>query len=36
MPPSRALGPRVFDIRAAIAHGWQHRFLKCLVEEQGP
>ena len=30
------LGPRVFDIRAVIAHGWRHRFLKCLVEERVP
>jgi SPP1 family predicted phage head-tail adaptor len=30
------LGARVFEVRAAIAHGWRHRFLKCLVEERSP
>jgi len=30
------LGPRIFDIRGAIAHGWRHRFIKCLVEERVP
>lgn len=30
------LGPRVFDIRAAIDVGERRRFLRCLVEERVP
>jgi SPP1 family predicted phage head-tail adaptor len=30
------LGARVIEIRAVIAHGWRHRFLRCQVEERAP